>query len=262
VHRLVKVVVACLAITVFALSQTPSPQPVAAPKVLTWDAVSIKPHRELDDSAMMRMLPNGFEMKNMAIYSVLISAFPIRSTDQIVGWPAWASSDRFDVLAKMDTETSDAFHSLSKNDGGEHWRLLMRQILEDRFAMRVHIEKRELPVYELVIAKHGPKLKKSVPGESGPTEMSPGKLSAHAYPVSGLAMSLSGVVGRVIIDKTGLTGQYDFDLAWARRDDPDSGESGPSVFTALQEQLGLRLEPAKAPLDVVVIDHIERPSEN
>jgi uncharacterized protein (TIGR03435 family) len=162
----------------------------------------------------------------------------------------------------MDSEISDDFHMLSKNDGGEHWRLLMRQILEDRFAMKSHIEKRELPVYELVIAKHGPKLKESAPGESGPTGMSPGKLSAHAYPVSGLAMSLSGVVGRVIIDKTGLTGQYDIDLTWAWRDDPGSGESGPSIFTALQEQLGLKLEPAKAPIDVVVIDHIERPSEN
>ena len=261
-HKLVEIVVAYLAITVFALSQTPSPQPVAAPKLLTWDAVSIKPHRELDNSAMMRMLPNGFEMQNMAIYSLLMSAFPIRSGDQIVGWPAWASSDRFDVLAKMDTETSDAFHTLSKNDGGEHWRLLMRQILEDRFAMKAHIEKRELPVYELVIAKHGPKLKESVPGESGATGMSPGKLSAHAYPVSGLAMSLSGTVGRVIIDKTGLTGQYDIELTWAWRDDPGSGETGPSIFTALQEQLGLKLEPAKAPVDVVVIDHIERPSEN
>jgi len=76
------------------------------------------------------------------------------------------------------------------------------------------------------------------------------------------AMSLSGTVGRVIIDKTGLTGQYDIELTWAWRDDPGSGETGPSIFTALQEQLGLKLEPAKAPVDVVVIDHIERPSEN
>jgi uncharacterized protein (TIGR03435 family) len=210
----------------------------------------------------MQMLPNGFQMQNMAVYSLLMNAFPVRSGDQLLNWPPWVSSDRFDVLAKMDAESTDAFHKMRGADGGEAWRRLMRQILEDRFALKYHIEKRELPVYELVIAKHGPKPKESAPGESGTTTMSPGKLSAHAYPAGSLAMSLSGVAGRVIIDKTGLTGQYDFELTWAARDDPGSGESAPNIFTALQEQLGLKLEPAKAPVDVVVIDHIERPSEN
>ena len=138
----------------------------------------------------------------------------------------------------------------------------MRQILEDRFALKYHIEKRELPLYDLVIAKHGPKIKESTPGGNFTNGMSPGKLSMHAYPMSALAASLSGAVGRLIIDKTGLTGQYDIDLTWAWRDDPGSGDTGPSIFTAIQEQLGLKLEPAKAPIDVVVIDHIERPSEN
>jgi len=129
-------------------------------------------------------------------------------------------------------------------------------------ALKYHIEKRELPVYELAIAKHGPKMKMSAPGESGSSMMSPGKLTAHQFLAISLAGTLSGVVGRVVIDKTGLTGVYDVDLTWAWHDEPGSGDNGPSIFTALQEQLGLKLEPAKAPIDVVVIDHIERPSEN
>ncbi|HMG84434.1 MAG TPA: TIGR03435 family protein [Terracidiphilus sp.] len=262
-QKIIPLVLLCFAVTGSpAPSQTPTPQPVTAPAPLAWDAVSIKPHHALDNTAMMRMLPNGFEMQNMAIYSLLMNAFPVRSGDQIVGWPAWVSSDRFDLLAKMDTETTDALHALGKNDGGEHQRLMMREILEDRFALKYHIEKRVLPVYELVIAKHGSKLKVSAPDEQGTSMMSPGKLSAHRSPAGSLTAMLSGVVGRNIIDKTGLTGDYDIDLTWAWNDEPGSGDTGPSIFTALEEQLGLKLEPAKAPLDVVIIDHLERPSEN
>ena len=89
--------------------------------------------------------------------------------------------------------------------------------------------------------------------------MGQGKLTAHRSQVGSLAFSLSGSVGRVIIDKTGLNALYDIDLRWSPDNEPDTG---PSIFTALEEQLGLKLEPAKAPIDVIVIDHIERPSEN
>ena len=262
-HQSFAVVAVCFALTaVPVLSQLPEHSAAGPQAPLSWDVVSIKPHRALDDSAMTRILPDGFEMQNMTIHSLFGNAFPMRSGDEIVGWPAWTNSERYDFRAKMDAETTDAFHKLHGKDGGDMWRLMMRQLLEDRFALKYHIEKRELPVYELAIAKHGPKMKTSAPRESSSSMMSPGKLTAHQCLASGLAGTLSGVVGRVVIDKTGLTGVYDVDLTWAWRDDPGSGESGPSIFTALQEQLGLKLEPAKAPIDVVVIDHIERPSEN
>lgn len=243
-------------------SQSPEKAPIASPKALTWDAVSIKPHRALDNTAMTRVLPDGFEMQNLEIHSVVIQAFPVRSGDQIVGWPAWTNSERFDFRAKMDAETADEFHKLRGNDASNMWRLMMRQLLEDRFVLKYHIEKRELPIYELVVAKHGPKMKTSAPDEPGTSMMSPGKLSAHHNQASDPSGILSGIVGRTVIDKTGLTATYDIDLTWAWNDDPSAGETGPSVFTALEEQLGLKLDSAKAPLDVVVIDHLERPSEN
>ena len=250
----------CIAVPAFA--QKPENAPTASPKALTWDVVSIKPHRALDNTAMTRVLPDGFEMQNMEIHSVVIQAFPVRSGDQIIGWPAWTKSERFDFRAKMDAETADALHKLRGSDASNTWRSMMRQLLEDRFALRYHIEKRELPVYELVIAKHGPKMKTSAPDEQGTSMMSPGKLSAYHNQTSDLSITLSGIVGRNVIDKTGLTDNYDIALTWAWNDDPSSGETGPSVFTALEEQLGLKLEPAKAPIDVVVIDHLERPTEN
>ncbi len=262
-HPSFAVVAVCFALTaVPVLSQLPEHSAAGPPAPLTWDVVSIKPHRALDNSGMTRILPDGFEMQNMTIHSLFGNAFPFRSGDEIVGWPAWTNSEHFDIRAKMDAETAEAFHKLRGNDGGDMWRLMMRQLLEDRLALKYHIEKRELPVYELAIAKHGPKMKTSAPGESGSSVMSPGKLTAHQCLASSLAGTLSGVVGRVVIDKTGLTGVYDVDLTWAWHDEPGSGDNGPSIFTALQEQLGLKLEPAKAPIDVVVIDHIERPSEN
>jgi uncharacterized protein (TIGR03435 family) len=269
------VVAFCLAVAsipVFAQTSGSAPAPAPAqkvensradaPKPLTWDAVSIKPHHALDGSAMTRMLPDGYEIQNFPLYSLMAGAFPIRSNDQLVGWPAWAGTERYDVLAKMDAETAAAYHKLSGNDSSEQWQLLMRQILEERMGLKFHIEKRELPVYELVVAKHGSKLKASAPGETGYSGGSPGKFWIHALPVSSLAGWLSGIAGRNVYDKTGLAGLYDVEVTYGENQDSSSGDSGLSIFTAVQEQLGLKLEPAKAPIDVYVIDHLERPSEN
>ncbi|WP_348262541.1 TIGR03435 family protein [Telmatobacter sp. DSM 110680] len=231
-------------------------------KPLMWDVVSIKPHRALDDRAMTRTLPDGFEMVNMTIHSVVSQAFPVRSADQIFGWPSWTNSDRFDFRAKMDAETTEAFRKLRGSDSSDMWQLMFRQLLEERMGLKYHVERRELPVYDLVVAKHGPKLKLSATDEQSTSQSSPGWLSVHRTPASGLAGILSGIVGRQVNDKTGLSGLYDIELTWHWNNDPESVETGPSLFTALQEQLGLRLEAAKAPIEVVVIDHLERPSEN
>jgi uncharacterized protein (TIGR03435 family) len=258
-HEFVAAVALGFAIAVpSALPQNPSKAKIAA-KPLAWDAVSIKPHRLLDGGAMTRVLPDGYEMVNMEIYSLAIQAFDTRSGDQITGWPAWTRSDRFDVLAKMDAETTAAFEKLNGADRTQQWHLLMRQILVDRLAFKFHIEQRELPVFNMVVAKQGTKLKPSAPGTPFSSGMSPGRFSAKAIPASSIVASIGGMAGRVTSDKTGLTGLYDVELTWSPNDDPDAG---PALFTAIQEQLGLKLEPAKAPIDVVVIDQLERPSEN
>ena len=254
-------IAACIAAaSLFSSAQKPQDASSASP--FKWDAVSIKPHRALDNSAMTQTLADGFEMQNMTIHSLAIQAFPVRSGDQIVGWPAWTNSEHFDFRAKMDAETADAFHKLRGNETADMWHVMIRQILVDRFSLKYHMEKRELPVYELVLAKHGPKMKTADPGEPSSSMMSPGKLSAQQTTTAALAGIISGIVGRQVNDKTSLTGVYDIDLTWAWNDDPASGDTSPSIFTALQDQLGLKLQSAKAPVDVVVIDQLERPSEN
>jgi uncharacterized protein (TIGR03435 family) len=259
-RKSVAVVAAIFAFAVLpAISQTSNSQGATAPTPLSWDVVSIKPHKQLDDSSTMQWNSDGIEFRNMTLHALFLNAFEIRSESQITGYPAWVNSERFDIQAKMDAETADTYRKLKSPESGRQWRSFMRQILDEHFGMKSHVEKRELPVYNLVVAKQGLKLKESADDGKGMSSMGQGKLTAHRAQVGSLTLSLSGTVGRVIIDKTGLTALYDIDLAWSPDNEPDTG---PSIFTALQDQLGLKLESAKALIDVVVIDHIERPSEN
>ena len=151
----------------------------------------------------------------------------------------------------------------------------MRQaLLADRFKLSFHRETKEMPVYELVVAKNGPKLQTSTAGQAQ-IRMGRGTLTAQKTSLNLLANNLSQNVGRVVIDKTGLTGDFDIKLEWTPEDGErmgpprDNGETPPSapapglsIFTALQEQLGLKLEARKGPVEILVIDRTEKPSEN
>ena len=139
---------------------------------------------------------------------------------------------------------------------------MLRALLADRFHLQVRHELKQLPVYEFVVAKGGAKLKESPASAPIGYSMSSGRINGHGIEIANLAHSLAGVAGRLIIDKTGLTGKYDIDLNWSGEDSSGTTDSGPSIFAALQEQLGLKLEPAKAAVDTIVVEHIEKPSEN
>jgi uncharacterized protein (TIGR03435 family) len=142
--------------------------------------------------------------------------------------------------------------------------------LADRFNLTLHRETKDLPVFALVVAKNGPKLHEVKAGDPPPPAGSPdialnrGHIAIRAgMPVLVWTLSRSRDVDRVILDKTGLTGTYDFDLKWTPEGKgEDLSDSGPSIFTAIQQQLGLKLEPQKGPVEIIVIDHVQRPSEN
>ena len=154
---------------------------------------------------------------------------------------------------------------------------MLQALMKDRFQLKVHKETKEMPVYELVVEKNGPKL---VPSTSAEQQFRPGNgsLTIKKGGMAALAAWLSRDLGRVVIDKTSLGGEYDYKLEWTS--DPGEGgpesigqppeaprphvdTNGPSIFTALQEQLGLKLEPRKFPIQTVVVDHVERvPTEN
>jgi uncharacterized protein (TIGR03435 family) len=142
---------------------------------------------------------------------------------------------------------------------------MLQQLLADRFALRLHRETKEITIYSLIVGKNGPKLKEG--GSAGPylSRPSPGRLAGQRASMSSLASALAGNLGRPVIDNTGLKGGYDFSLEWTADAAPDAvpaDTSGPSLFTALQDQLGLRLESKKAPIEVLIIDRAEKPSPN
>jgi uncharacterized protein (TIGR03435 family) len=157
---------------------------------------------------------------------------------------------------------------------------LLQSLLADRFHLLVSHQSKELPAYALAVAKGGPKFQEAKPDDKGPDiGVGPGQLTFRACPMATVVTVLSNQMGRTVVDQTGLKGNYNFTVQW-RKDQTMSGMpreqvggvpapdaapldySGPSFFTALQEQLGLKLESTKIPTDVIVIDHIERPTEN
>jgi uncharacterized protein (TIGR03435 family) len=187
--------------------------------------------------------------------------------DRVLGLPGWTKSTYYDIDAKVASSDIAAFGKLNENQIG----LMLQPVMKERFHLAVHYETEERSVYFLVIAKSGSKLKNSKRGD----EFSPriqisgnGKAESLRCTMSVLARFLSWQTGRTVIDQTGLTGGYEFTLNWTpdqglmRDGAPSADDSGPSLFTALQEQLGLKLVSGKAPLKFVVVDHIEQPSPN
>lgn len=209
---------------------------------------------------------------------------------QISGEPNWVGSELFDVQAKMDKSVVDELDKLGQDERRRERDRMFQTLLVDRFKLTVHRETKEQKAYTLVVAKNGPKIHPSTPQENennGQTRapgtyQSIGEFSGVEAPIGGrgLVWLLSQALGQPVVDKTGLTGNYDFTLKWnpdqkqapmlndteGNQSSADSitsmDSSGPSIFTALQEQLGLKLQAQKSPVEILVIDHVERPSEN
>ncbi len=190
---------------------------------------------------------------------------------RILGGPKWLDSERFDIEAAMDSSAFDRMRTLSRDQRMLQKQAMFQQLLADRFKLRVHWETREVPVYALTVVKGGPALSKAKQPELGlGTSAGVGLVGANGATLAEIAQVLtqeaSQELGRMVIDKTGIEGKYDIKLQWT----PDGGGSpasaganpGPSIFTAIQEQLGLKLESTKGPVQVLVIDHVEMPSEN
>jgi uncharacterized protein (TIGR03435 family) len=174
---------------------------------------------------------------------------------QIVGGPAWIETDRYDIEAKT---------ALPEKIRPDHVGPLMQSLLADRFNLKFHRETQEMKVYALVVAKDGPKLKPPTEGEASGANTSGGPHKSHLIATATTMEVLAGYVGnrlnRIVVDKTGLKDSFDFTLDWAPDEAPDS--LVPPLITALREQLGLRLETQKVPVEVLVIDGIARPSDN
>jgi uncharacterized protein (TIGR03435 family) len=238
--------------------------PQAAPgNTLVYEVVSVKPHQiTADGGTWWRTTSDGFSASGIGLENMITTAYGLVMPDQISGLPGWAHSDTFDVEAKMDEDTAAAMKALPKPDFKRVYLSMMQSLLADRFQLKVHHETRELPVYNLVIAKGGSKLREAATDDKGWMSMSSKQMSATAVDIHSLTFSLANDVGRFVIDKTGLLGKYDFTVNWTPDDEQATADSGPDIFTALEEQLGLKLVPAKGPVDTIVVDRIEKPSPN
>lgn len=191
---------------------------------------------------------------------------PIGSEKRILRGPPWVESenDRYAVEAKIDATRFAAMQTMTPEQQQEQVCLMEQSLLAERFKLKVHFEIRgEAPVYALIVAKGGPKLVPSKDGETTSLSARKDEIIAQAVTLDQFAHSplWTPIGDRYVVDQTGLKGTYDFTLKW-RSDPLDESGALPDLFNAIQEQLGLKVIDAKAPLEVIVIDHIERPSRN
>jgi uncharacterized protein (TIGR03435 family) len=235
-------------------------------KAAAYEVVSIKPTEPGARGGEWRSPPDGFRFRNMPLSSLIYSAYGIIMDSQVSGMPEWAESDRYDVEAKVDADTAEAWKNLSWKERWKQEQPMIQLLLADRCHLKVHRETKELPVYDLIIAKGGLKMKEAAANEAGTESMGGGTMIVRAQTIESIVYGFAGTDGRLIVDKTGLgEKKFDFELKWTpdnRRNADDAADAGPSIFTALEEQLGLKLVPSKGPVDVLVIDHIEKPSAN
>lgn len=270
---------------------TSEAQTAAPETVQHFENVSIKLDQDGTDSLRtgsgvirqrMHLVPGEFHGMNNSLREMIRWAYGIKDY-QIFGAPDWFSSDLYDVDARSQEAESDVFRNLPESDRKATSRATLQQLLADRFQLQSHFETKQLPTYSLVVVDSA-KLKKASGSCDPPpnglqtfsTDTTPcgqiryrtGSLAGTKTVISQLVRSLSEVTGRLIEDKTNLTGKYDIDLTWEpqyrvdRMPPMDQTEpANPSMLAAIQDQLGLKLQPETSPVNLLVIDHAEKPAE-
>jgi len=264
------------------LHATPNRAPSQAQTTITTTpAYTIAPNKPGGGSVTLMFGPDEFISKNASLQQVIRAAYGVED-DRISGAPDWLSSEKYDVEVKEGSSGVDDPRKLNVDLSVSEQKHMLQALLADRLRLALHRETRDLTVYALVIAKNGPKLQESEPGDSyrnghkGPDGVSrPGgihfegqKLIAQGVPVGAMLFHLSRQLHRTVLDETALSGTYDFTLRLPDGvplgiDNPAPPESyEPAVSIAIDRQLGLKLEPKKVSLEVLVIDHVEKPLRN
>jgi uncharacterized protein (TIGR03435 family) len=255
--------------------------PLFAQPKLAYEVTSVKPNNTGGLAVRIGGAPGGrFTASNVTPRQLILQAYGLQEF-QLTGGPGWITSEHFDIEAKPEAGITPT---------REQTQEMLQSLLEDRFQLKVRRETRDLPVYTLNLAKGGSKLKLSAdqtpltplagppPPPSansvprGMVRMAPGYLNGSAMPFAQFVRQLSGQLTRPVLDKTGLTSLYDFDFRWTPEhlpsqlppgiDLPAVDPNGPSIFAALQEQLGLKLESTTGPVETLIIERIEKPTEN
>jgi uncharacterized protein (TIGR03435 family) len=228
---------------------------VAAEQV--YEAASVKLNNSGSGSSSSNGSKGQIVFTNVSLKRLVERAYDVKPI-QVTG-PDWMENVRVDIVAKYPADTKR-----------EDQPAMLRSLLEERFKLAVHRKSQDLPGYALIVAKNGFKLK-PVDDAGGPSTSSNGKnrvrtLTAKTTPMNQLADILTRSLGEMVVDQTGIEGVYNFEMTWAeegQKPDDAAADTAPSLFTALQETLGLRLKPEKVPTEIIVVDHLERvPVEN
>jgi uncharacterized protein (TIGR03435 family) len=231
-------------------AQTPNPE-----KRPAFEVASIRPAK--DDGSHDSDTDKGFyRTHNLTLKRLIANAWEIDMA-QVFGGPNWIDSDSWDIAARIPAE----FAQQTREKVPE----MIQSLLADRFQLVIHREPREVSGYALVVAKKGPKMERAKPEQDGSyADSTNTHLTAKNVTMEALARRLSRNrdIGKPVVDKTGLTGGFNFELEWMPERLESSSDDRTSIFTALQEQLGLRLESAKVSAMILVVDHAEKPDDN
>jgi uncharacterized protein (TIGR03435 family) len=232
-----------------------------------YDVSTIKPNNTGSGNVSVNTNTDSFRATNVQLKPLLEMAYNVKQ-DQIFGLPHWAEASHYDIVAKVVDANPDVLKNLTREERAA----MVRHLLEVRLQMKTHTEIRTLPVLELIVGKDGNKMTPTPPEaanakssrQSVHTDDAVTTMVATHDRMEDIAGFLADQVHKPVVDKTGLTGLYDFELKWQRDEAqaPAGDVTLPTLYTALQEQLGLKLESGKAPVPVVVIDQIAEPTEN
>jgi uncharacterized protein (TIGR03435 family) len=242
-----------------AFAQTAAPvKPMAADAHPSFAVATIKPHDPNSNRQGFIAVGDRYTVRNQTIVSLMMFAYSIHGR-QVVNAPAWAGKDRFDIEGTIDTPGQPSEHQQQE---------MLQKLLADRFGLRFHREVREMPVYAIEIAKGGPRLQPPAHPDAEPDQ----DASSHGTEVTvtitngnmaDFILGMQFFFDRPLLDQTGIAGRHDFTLRYTydvvHVTDPNAP---PGLFTAIKEQLGLRLDAVKAPIGVFAIDHVEPPSAN
>jgi uncharacterized protein (TIGR03435 family) len=234
----------------------------------SFEVATIKPSKPDQPGKYFGVQGRNFTTGNTTLVDMLSFAYGVHKK-QILGLPEWADTDKFDLAGEPDAPGSPS---------DKQWKSMMQKLLTERFKLILHHDKKELSVYAITVAKGGPKL----PASQGDPKGLPANFFHNLGDMTNVNSSIkdfanvmqAAVLDRPVVDQTGLTGRFDFQLKWTPDESQfagmgikvpppsDKADAPPSLFTAIQEQLGLKLDPTKAPVDVLVVDHVEKPSDN
>ena len=265
--------ISCLALAVFGLpslairGQQPSATEAASEKLPSFEVASIKPSKSDNPNHDWHTAADRVAIGNYSLKELIVSAYGLKSTSQVLGGPEWLDKKHFDIEAKVDDIEVARLKAMSHDDRRREWNLMLQSLIADRFALKVSHGERTVPVYILAVAKSGAKLRPASNENRHDLSVYNTDMTATGVSTDALANYLTQMhetEDRVVVNRTGLSGDYDFKLEWTRdRGDgipPDAPY--PGLFTALREQLGLELKPDKAPIQVIVVESANKPTSD